>query len=267
MNIPFGNGFAIYKRELQSYFKSPLAYVIAGIFWLIAGIFFVITMGDVLGRVAEMDLQQQQFNGPATPVDVPYILLQSFLGVLASLVLVLMPMLSMGLYAEERKRGTLELLATSPITNWAVALGKLAAAITFFVGMILPMMVYESVIFSSATPPLPPTVFLLSHLGLVLLASAILSLGMFISSLTSSTIIAAVMTFGLVLLLWIVDALGNSASGSLAAVATHLSMVRQYNTLVQGIVDTGSFAMLVSYIFLGIFLTAQSVEIFRFQRS
>lgn len=265
--ITLGNWFAIYKRELQSYFKSPLAYVIAGVFWLIAGIFFVIVMGGVLEQSAGIDFQQQQVGGGTINFDAPYVLLQQFLGVLASLVLVLMPMLSMGLYAEERKRGTLELLATSPVTNWSVALGKLGAAITFFIGMILPMMAYEAVILSSASPGVAPTIFLVSHLGLVLLASAILSLGMFISSLTSSTIVAAIMTFGLVLLLWIVDALGSGASGSVAAVANHLSMIRHYNQLLQGVVDTGSLAMLGSYIFLGIFLTAQSIETFRFQRS
>ena len=267
MNIAVGNWFAIYKRELQSYFKSPLAYIIAGVFWLMAGIFFLVSMGSILDQVAALDFQQQQFGGPAQPIDVPYLLLQGFLGVLASLMLVIMPMLSMGLYAEERMRGTLELLATSPVTNWAVALGKLGAAITFFVGMLLPIMAYEAVILSSTSPGLSPTIFLLGHLGLVLMASAILSLGMFVSSLTSSTIVAAIMTFGLVLLLWIVDALGSNAGGAVAAIATHLSMIRHYNLLLQGVVDTGSLAMLASYIFLGIFLTAQSIETFRYQRS
>lgn len=267
MVITLGNWFAIYKRELQSYFKSPLAYVVAGAFWLISGIFFVFVLGGVVEQAAALDFQRQQMGEGVPGFDAPYALLQSFLGVMASLVLVLMPMLSMGLYAEERKRGTLELLATSPVTNWSVALGKLGAAVTFFVGMLLPIMAYEAVILSSASPGLAPTIFLLGHLGLVLLASAILSLGMFVSSLTSSTIVAAILTFGLVLLLWIVDALGSNAGGAVAAIATHLSMIRHYNLLLQGVVDTGSLAMLTSYIFLGIFLTAQSIETFRYQRS
>ncbi len=266
-SLALGNWFAIYKRELQSYFKAPLAYIIAGVFWLIAGIFFIMIMSSVLGQSGQLDFQQQQTGGQPINFDAPYVLLQQFLGTLASLVLVLMPMLSMGLYAEERKRGTLELLATSPITNWSVAVGKLAAVVTFFVGMMLPMMAYEAVILSATSPGVAPTVFLLSHLGLVLLASAILSLGMFVSSLTSSTIVAAIMTFALVLLLWIVDALGSGASGTIAAIANHLSMIRHYTQLTQGIIDTSGLMMLASYTFLGIFLTAQSIETFRFQRS
>lgn len=267
MNLAIGNWFAIYKRELQSYFKSPLAYIIAGVFWLMAGIFFLVTMGDILGRVASLDLQQQQFGGPPQSIDVPYLLLQGFLGVLSSLMLVIMPMLSMGLYAEERKRGTLELLATSPITNWAVALGKLLAALTFFVGMMLPVMAYEAIIFSAAEPAMPVSVFLLGHLALLLLAAAVLSLGMFISSLTNSTILAAILTFGLVLLLWIIEAATSNASGAIAQVLGQLSLLRHFNTLTQGIVDSGSLVMLVTYVFLGIFLTAQSIETFRFQRA
>lgn len=267
MNIAVGNWFAIYQRELQSYFKSPLAYIIAAVFWLIGGIFFLAIMGSILEQVATLDFQQQQFGGPAQPLDVPYLLLQDFLGVMASLLLVVMPMLSMGLYAEERKRGTLELLATSPITNWAVALGKLLAAVTFFLGMLLPIMAYEALIFATANPAMPVLVFLLSHLALVLLAAAVLSLGMFISSLTSSTILAAILTFGLALLLWVIEAVTANASGPLAEVLGQLSLLRHFKTLTQGIVDSGSLAIFATYIFLGIFLTAQSVETFRFQRS
>lgn len=267
MNIVIGNWFAIYKRELQSYFKSPLAYIIAGVFWLMAGIFFLVSMGDLLARVAELDMGQQQFGGPPQSIDVPYLLLQGFLGVLSSLMLVIMPMLSMGLYAEERKRGTLELLATSPITNWAVALGKLLAALTFFLGMLLPIMAYEAIVFAAADPAMPVATFLLGHGALLLLAAAVLSLGMFISSLTNSTIVAAILTFGLVLMLWIIEAATGNASGAIAQTLAHLSLLRHFNTLTQGIVDSSSFVMLLTYIFLGVFLTAQSVETFRFQRS
>ncbi len=266
MRITLGNWFAIYKRELQTYFKSPFAYIIAGVFWLVAGIFFLVMLSQILTQIAAMDAQSQQTGGQLPPLDVPSALLQSFLGVLGTLALVMMPMLSMGLYAEERKRCTLELLATSPITNWGVALGKLLAVVTLFVGMLLPLMLYEAIVLSAASPAMSPTVFLLAHFGLVLMAAAMLSLGMFISSLTSNTIVAAILTFALVLMLWVVDAIGNAAGGPWGEVFGHLSMVRHFTNMTQGILDSGSLAMLVSYIVLGIFLTAQAVEAFRFQR-
>ncbi len=262
MRIILANIIAIYRRELQSYFASPLAYGIAGIFWLLSGVFFTLVLNFTLRQAAQAD--QMGFSGA---IDVPYQFLQSFLGILSSIALFILPILSMSLYAEERKRGTLELLATSPITNWAVAIGKLLAVVTFFITLLLPMMIYELIVLSATQPPMSLPLILAGHVGLVLLAAAVLSLGMFISSLTDSTLLAAVFTFALMLLLWIIDSLGQQMGGALGAVFSHLSMLKHYNNLVQGIVDSSSLVMFATYIFLGIFLTAQSVNLFRYQRN
>lgn len=270
MGIILGNIIAIYRRELQSYFTSPLAYAIATVFWLLSGYFFVaILLGDqgILQQVAAAELQTQQTGQPLPPIDVAYEFLRSFLSVMSSLALFILPILSMGLYAEERKRGTLELLATSPITNWAVAVGKLLGVVTFFTVLILPLFAYEAIAFSAANPPVPPAIPLLGHLALLLLAAAILSLGMFVSSLTDSTILAAIMTFGLIMFLWIIDAISQSIGGFLGAALGHLSLLKHYNNLVQGIFDTSSLVLFASYIVLGVFLTAQSIDALRFQRS
>ncbi len=262
MRVMMSNMLAIYRRELQSYFASPLAYAIAGVFWLLSGFFFVTILGGITQQVAYADS-----TGYASPIDVPYQFLQFFLGTLGSVALFILPILSMGLYAEERKRGTLELLATSPITNWAVALGKLLGVLTFFITMVLPLLLYEAIVFSTTTPPFNFTVVLVAHLGLILLAAAILSLGMFISSLTDSTILAAIGTFGVVLFLWVVEALGQKLGGSAGAALGHLSLLKHYNNLTQGILDSSSLVLFASYIVLGLFLTAQSIDALRFQRS
>jgi len=262
MRIVLANIVAIYRRELQSYFASPLAYLVAGIFWLLAGFFFTYLLEVTLVRTAFADS-----SGYQVPIDSATQLLQGFLGILSSIALFILPILSMGLYAEERKRGTLELLATSPITNWAVAVGKLLAVLTFFATMLLPLLVYEAIAYSSTNPPLSFSVILLGHLGLILLAAAILSLGMFISSLTDSTILAALFTFALILFLWVIDGVGQQIGGPFGDALAHLSLLKHYGNLAQGILDTSSLVLFASYIVLGIFLTAQSVDAFRFQRS
>ncbi|MGI0484521.1 ABC transporter permease [Pantanalinema rosaneae CENA516] len=270
MQMMFSNILAIYRKELQSYFASPLAYTVAGVFWLIAGIFFAgILFGDqgLIGQASSSDLRAQQFGFTPFPIDVPYTFLQFFLGTLGSLVLFILPVLSMGLYAEERKRGTLELLATSPITNWMVAIGKLLGVVTFFLTMLLPLLIYEAIVFNASNPPFNFTTVLVAHLGLLLLAAAILSLGMFVSSLTDSTILAAVFTFALVLLLWGIDLVAKSVGGVVGDALGHLSLLKHYTNLVQGVLDTGSLVLFASYIVLGVFLTAQSIEALRFQRS
>lgn len=269
MGVVLGNIIAIYRRELQSYFASPLAYGIAGIFWLLSGFFFVVLLLGPQGYIQEAalaDIQGQQ-GVPIPPIDVAYRFLPAFLELIGSLSLFVLPILSMGLYAEERKRGTLELLATSPVTNWAVAVGKLLGVLTFFTTLVLPLLAYEAIALVAASPPVQPGVPLLGHLGLILLAAAVLSLGMFISSLTDSTILAAILTFAVILFLWVIEAISRTIGGGVGEALGHLSLLKHYSNLVQGIFDTSSLIVFASYIVLGIFLTAQSIDALRFQRS
>ncbi|MEO1591486.1 MAG: ABC transporter permease [Cyanobacteria bacterium J06632_22] len=266
MRTVLSNVLAIYRRELQSYFGSPLAYGVATVFWLLAGILLAISVfgpSGLLFQQAAMD----QAQIPAPPIDMAYEFMRFFLGLLGSLSMFVLPMLSMGLYTEERKQGTLELLATSPVTNWAVAFGKLLGVVTFFITMLVPLLVCELLIVGAADPPLNLVSLLVGHLGLILLAASILSLGMFVSSLTSSTVLAAMMTFGLMLVLWILEGLGEAVPGPAGAALAHLSVLNHYDDFIQGIFDTSGVVLFGSYILLGLFLTAQSIEALRFQRS
>ncbi|MGP1373479.1 MAG: ABC transporter permease [Almyronema sp.] len=265
MKIIAGNILAIYQRELQSYFASPLSYIVAGVFWIIGGFFLSIILLSPQGIIAQVAAADQM--GREAPVDVPYEFLKIYLGLLGSLSMFILPILSMGLYAEERKRGTLELLATSPMTNWAVALGKLLAVLTFYVTLLLPLLLCEIVALSASEPPVQLGVLLLGHGGLVLLAAAILSLGMFVSSLTDSTVLAAILSFALVLGLWVIDLVAAALEGWLGTALGHLSLLRHYTDFTQGILDTSGLILFISYLGLGLFLTAQSIEALRFQRS
>ncbi len=266
MLVMISNILAIFRKELQGYFASPLAYAIAGVFWLLSGFFFVYILLSPEGIIQQVAASEQQ-GFPIPPVDVAYRFIQGFLSVMGSLALFVLPILSMGLYAEERKRGTLELLATSPLTNWAVAVGKLLGVLAFFTAMVLPLLAYEAIALSGSTPPVQPAVPLLAHAGLILLAASILSLGMFVSSLTSSSILAAILTFGLMLCLWTIDLVAKIIGGPIGEALAHLSLLENYNNLVQGVLDTSSLILFASYIILGIFLTAQSIDALRFQRS
>ena len=263
------NLLAVYQRELQGYFASPLAYVIAAIFWLLGGFFLVVLLFSpegLLVQVTQRD-QAQQFGISVPPVDVAYEFLKAYLGILGSLAMFVLPILSMGLYAEERKQGTLELLATSPVSNWVVALGKLLAVVTFFIGMALPLMLCQAIAIGSAEPAVSPNLLLVGNLGLVLMAASVLSLGMFLSSLTSSTVTAAILTFALVIFLWIVDALARSIPGWLGDALAHLSMLKHFTDFTQGILDSSGVILFLSYSFLGLFLTAQSIDALRFQQN
>lgn len=256
------NLLAILRKELLSYFGSPFAYGIAAIFWLMSGIFFSLMLSQIISNVEFL-----RQSGVSEPVDVAGDFLSSYLGLIISLILVLLPALSMGLYAEERKRGTLELLATSPVTNWVVAVGKLMGALLFFSVLLVPLWIYQIIIFSAANPPLPSGLVLVANGAVVLVAAAVLSLGMFISSLTENVIIAYILTFVLILMLWIMDVFAQNLGGAIADVFAYLSLFQSYQDLINGVINSKSCVLFASYIFLGIFLTAQSIEALRFQRS
>ncbi|NEP15563.1 MAG: ABC transporter permease [Leptolyngbya sp. SIO4C1] len=266
MKTVLGNIIAIYRRELQSYFASPLAYGIAAVFWLLAGFLLVLTVFGPAGLLSQSALADQ--SGQAVPpIDLPYEFVRFYLGLLGSLSMFVLPMLSMGLYAEERKQGTLELLATSPVTNWVVALGKLLGVVTFYITMVLPLMVCEALILAASDPPFKFTILLLGHGGLILLAAGVLSLGLFVSSLTESTVLAAILTFALVLVLWVIDGVASAVPGPVGDAIGHLSLLTHYDDFIQGILDTSGLVLFLSYVVLGLFLTAQSIETLRFQRS
>ncbi|MCM1985368.1 ABC transporter permease [Lyngbya confervoides] len=265
MKIIVANILAIYRRELSSYFKSPLAYIIAGVFWFLLGSLLVTIILRVSEQVANIEIQRQ-LSAANESIDAPNWILQYFFSTTASIVLGILPLLTMNLYTEERKRGTLELLATSPITNWSVAVGKLGAVLSLFIALLLPIMGLELVALSASDPAMSFGVFWLGHLGLVLMAAAILALGLFISSLTDNAIVAAVITYALVLLLFLIDSFATNIPGVLGEMLTHLSLLKHFTTLTQGILSGGSIALFLSYILLGIFLTAQSVDLFRFQQ-
>lgn len=266
MKILLSNLLAIYRRELQSYFTSPFAYVIAAVFWLLGGFFLAAILLSPDGLIAQVS-DADRLGAGAQLFDVPYEFLKIYLNLLGSLSMFVLPMLSMGLYSEERKQGTLELLATSPLTNWIVALGKLLGVVTFYVVMLLPLMLASSIAISASEPAFPLSIFFLGYAGLLLLSASVLSLGMFISSLSESTVLAAVMTFGVVLLLSVVDVIAKNLPGSLGGALSHLSLITHYTRFTEGLFDTSGLILFLSYIVLGLYLTAQSIDTLRFQRS
>lgn len=265
MRMMVANILAIYRRELQSYFKSPLAYIVAGVFWFLLGTLFISILVRVNQQVASIEVQRQVTAINET-LDAPGLILEFFFSSTASIVMGVLPLLSMNLYAEERKRGTLELLATSPITNWCVAVGKLGAVSTLFISLLVPIMALEVVTLSSATPDISFGVFWVGHLGLILMAIAILAIGLFISSLTDDSILAAILTYALVLFLFLIDFFATNIPGIIGEMMTHFSLLKHFTTLSQGVVSMNSLVLFASYILLGIFLAAQSIDLVRFKQ-
>ncbi|MDX2271914.1 MAG: ABC transporter permease subunit [Cyanobacteriota bacterium] len=254
---------AIFRKELRGYFTSPIAYVVAAAFWILAGFFFV----NFVVQAVNISQQFDVFNQPGQTFDAPMEVSRRFLSLLGTLSLFILPSLTMGLYAEERRRGTMELLATSPITNLAVAVGKWLAVLVYYITLLIPLLAYQVLAYSSTRPMMDYRQMLFGYLGLVLMAGSVMALGLFVSSLTDSTLVAAVGTFGIVLLLWVIDAAAGQNQGILADALRHLSLLQQFGSWVQGVVSTSSLVLFLSMIVLGLFLTVQSVEALRWQQN
>jgi ABC-2 type transport system permease protein len=254
------NYLAIVKKELHSLFVSPIAYVVLAVFFVVAGYFFYIILSNIMQRVMEMQMMSQQYGGPPNPVDVPAVVMRNFFGVLSTILLFLIPMITMGVMAEEKKRGTIELLLTSPITTLQLILGKFTAVVLFLGIMLAPTILTSVLLYFNSEPRPPLSPYLVGFLGAFLLGGSLLAIGVFVSSLTENQIVAAVITFGVFLVLWVLDASAGAGSTVGNEVMRYLSVLNHYEDFTKGILDSQHVVFYVSFIFLGLFLTSMSLD-------
>jgi ABC-2 type transport system permease protein len=257
--------YAIYRKEMNHYFVSPVAYIIIGIFLIATGFFFHVILAGMMQQAMSSQLQGMQMGMPSD-FDVPSQTMRNFFGSLSFLMLLLIPILTMGVYAEERKRGTMELLMTSPVRDIELVLGKFLASITLLGLMLLPTVFYQVFMYLHSDPMPPWRILLAGYLGAVLLGGSLMALGSFISSLTENQLIAAVMTFAAFLVVWLLD-IGHSLGGGWGTVFSYLSVIRNYEDFTRGVIDTSSLIYYGSFMFLFVFLTVRTVDSMRWRRA
>jgi ABC-2 type transport system permease protein len=254
--------YAIYRKEMGHYFVSPVAYVVVAVFLIFSGFFFYLYVGTAQRQYMEV-LEQ----GMQSDVDMPGEVMRAFFGLLSTLILFLAPMLTMGAYAEERKRGTMELLMTSPVTETQIVVGKYFASLTLFAAMLLPTAIYVAYMCFHSEPRPPWSVLLTGYLGALLFGASLLAIGSFVSSLTESQLIAFVLSFGASLTLWVLDFGVRGADTVLGQVLQYVSVIHHNDDFTRGIIDTSSLVYYVSVPLLFIFLTARSVDSMRWRRA
>jgi len=169
----------------------------------------------------------------------------------------------MRLFAEEKRTGTIELLATSPVSDMQVILGKWTAAIVLYGGMLLLSAVNFVFLFKYGRPDWKPLA--IGYLGLLLQAGALLAIGTFISTLTKNQIIAGAVTFAVCLLLWILEWVTGFDTATWARVMAYMSVITHFESFSKGLLDSKDAVFYVTLIFLGLFLTARSMESLRWR--
>jgi len=247
------NVLAIAEKEIRSYFASPIAYILIGLFSLLFGWFFYV----YLMAFVQQSEQMMQFGGGAG-ANVNQMMIRGLFQNTAVIILFVMPMITMRTYSEEKRSGTIELLLTSPLTDLEIILGKFIGALTLYASMLLVTMLYMAILFKIGNPEWRPLVA--GYLGLLLMGGCFLSIGLFLSSVTKNQIVAAFLTFATFLMLWIINWLGESSGQTTRTVLNYLSITEHFDDFSRGIIDTKHVVYYLSFITFGLFLTAKSVD-------
>ena len=197
-------------------------------------------------------------------MDMPGMITRGFLSTMSVILLFVMPMLTMGLFSEEKKRGTIELLLTAPLTDLQVVLGKFFAGVTFFLILLLTTWIPTGFLYLYSSPASGP--ILTAYLGLLLYGLALIAIGLFISTLTENQIIAAVLSFGTIMVLWLVDVLANNADSTTGkAVLTYLSIISHLDDFMKGVLSTSHIVFYMSLMLVALFLTYRSIDSLRWR--
>jgi ABC-2 type transport system permease protein len=250
------NILTIAGKELRSLFVSPIAYVVLTGFLLLGGWFFF----NFLFRFSYLltvytGLQNAEgLQG----LNLNEYVMAPLLHNLTIVLVIMIPLITMRAFAEEKRSGTYELLLTSPLTVTEIVVGKLFGAVAFIGIMILLTAIYPAILLLYGNPELG--VIAAGYLGLFLLAAVFVSVGLLTSSLTENQIVAAVVCFVVLLLLYVISWPAETAGVAMGGLLKYLSVVDHFGEMVKGIIDTQDIVYFLSLIVLGIFLTHRSVE-------
>jgi ABC-2 type transport system permease protein len=249
-----GNVIAIAQKELKSYFSSPIAYITIGFFALLYGYFYI----AILSYFVRQSMQMNQFGGGPQALNINQVMIRQLLQNVTILILFIMPMITMRTYSEEKRSGTIELLLTSPLTDFQIILGKFLGALSLWAIMLAVSLIHIGLLFVYGSPEWKPIAT--AYLGLLLLGGCFISVGLFISSLTKNQIVAGMVTFAVFLFLWVITWIGGFSGPTVDSLTQYLSIIDHYDDFGKGVIDTTHLIYYVSFITFGLFLTAKSVD-------
>jgi ABC-2 type transport system permease protein len=231
--------WSVFIRESQHYFVTPIAYVVISTFWLLSGFFF--SFNQLF--VSAIDMVSAFHN-------------------MSLLLMLMIPLLTMRSFAEEKQAGTLELLMTLPISDGAIILAKYLSLMMLVFFMLLGSSVAVMVLIYFGEPDLGP--ILGGYTGIFLLASSFSALGLLISSLSANQVVAATTTWSLLLVLWFIDyASALFPASDLINLFQHISFSVQYLDIIRGVVTGGGF---IYFFGLVLFCLVSATQVLRMKR-
>ncbi len=239
------NIWTITKREINLYFVSPIAYVVAFAFLLVMGLVFFIIMNFAL------------VGGSTAPT--PADMMNNFFAM--TLLLAACSVLTMRLFAEEQRSGTMELLLTAPVREWELVVGKWLAALAFMVVVVAATLIYVVLLNHYTTPGIDLGAAFASYVGLLLMVAAMLAVGVFASTLFSNQIAAFFVTLVVLLAFWLVQYPVQDKTDTVSVIIANLSIYKHYaDNFTNGVVTLADITYFVSVVALFLFLATRAVE-------
>ena len=227
----------ICSKELGTFLTSPMAYIVSAIFIGLSGASFTTY------------LAQSSYSDTS---------IRGFLEAAQLLILLFSALLTMRLISEERKLGTWELLLTAPVREYEIVLGKFFSSLLVLSGMLILTLYFPILLMIFGDPDTGP--ILTSYLGLLLLGSASLAIGIFASSLTPNQIVAAVVAGGILFGLWFLGMVGNLIPQPVGEILSYFSLSQHFPGFVRGVVDTRDVVYYLSVTAIFLFLSVRSIE-------
>jgi ABC-2 type transport system permease protein len=252
------NAFTIAQRDFKSYFKSPIAYIIIAAFLVIMGITFFLSMSQFNMR----NMQFQQFN-MGKSLSITDGIIRPVFGQMNVILLILLPFVTMRLFAEEKKMHTIELLLTAPVTLAEIVLGKFLASFYLLAIMLGCTLVYPIVLFIFGNPD-PGPVFT-NYLGLLLVGSGYLAVGVFASSVTENQIVAGALTFGTLFVLWLLSWVAQFVGPELSGFFNGISIIGHWHNFFQGVIVWADVFYYFSLVFIALYLTHAVLDSYRWR--
>jgi ABC-2 type transport system permease protein len=246
------NVLTIAGKELRAYFASPIAYIVIGFFAVLYGWFFYVPL-------VFFNRQSMQMAG-AGGMNISQMLIGPVFTNATVVMLFLLPAITMRTYSEEKRSGTIELLLTSPLTDAQIIIGKFLGAMSLYASMLAVTLIHMGILFWFTDPNPDWKPIASAYLGLLLMGGCFISVGLLISSLTKNQIVAAITTFTVFLMLWVINWIGTFVGPTAQSILAHLSLTDHFDDFARGVIDTKHLVYYVSFICLGLFLTAKSVD-------
>jgi gliding motility-associated transport system permease protein len=255
------NILSVAAKDIRSQFVSPIAYVVLTGFLLLGGWFFF----NLLARFNFLLQMYLSFRNPEAMerLNLNEFVISPLLHNLSVVLVILVPVITMRTFAEEKRSGTYELLMTSPLSITEIVLGKFLGAFVFVFIMLLLTGIYPIILLAYGNPEIG--VILGGFLGLLLLTTAFVSVGLLTSSLTENQIVASVSCLVVLLLLYVISWPADTAGETMGAILKYLSLTEHFSEMVKGVIDTRDVVYFLSVIVLGLFLTQRSVESLRWR--